>query len=462
MSTFFAKRDVYSPVLSGLSPVNFARRVASLLVMAAVLALTSVGAGAAETWTDNTGQFQVEAEFLLLHGEDVYLRRADGVTLKVPLERLSPESQQLAQRLAAEPAVETPETEEDSPAAAEAPDAAMRVLMTSMQAGDLGAAWNALPPSYQNDVNEVVRLFGENMDRDIWNAATRMLEKGVVILTDQKPFVLGWVETLEQDVDLEGLGEGMDAVAGVLNTILQSELGDLDQLKEFDGQAFMVGTGEELRQQLAALAENLQDELDPAMMPVAGGFPGMELPDLDNVQFSTVQADEDTATLRVEQNGEVEDHPMVRVEGRWLPQMMVEEWDEGIQEIKATLEAMPEQMDEAKQMLLSPMSPLRMVEGVLDQLGAARDQDEFNQVIEQITEMAGQMMGDLLGGFDEPVPFENGDELPFDFPDDEEQPFDFPDDEEQPFDFPDDEDDEEQPFGEPGFDEPADEPAPFF
>ncbi len=440
-----AKRAASATILFGPARVKLVRGLASLLALGLVCTVLGGLALAADTWTDDTGQFQVEAEFLLLHGQDVYLRRTDGVTIKVPLARLSATSQRLAQRLAAEPAAATPREEgvapdaTEAPEGAETPDAAMRVLMASWEAGDFGTLWDALPTSYQDDVNEVVRLFAENMDRDIWNAATRMLGKLTGVLKNQKPLILGWVETLEQGTDAEALGQGMDALAEILDTVLQSELGDLEQLKAFDGQAFLEGTGRQLGEQMAAMSEEWGDQLDPAMMPVPGGFPGMELPDLDNVQFSTVQMDGDTATLRVEQNGDVNDYPLVRVDGRWLPQAMVDEWDEGIAELKEQLAAMPEQLVEVKQMLLSPLSPVRVVEGVLDQLGAARNQQEFNQVIEQITEMAGQMLGDMLGGFGEFDGFENGGDLPFEFPDGEPQP-----------------------FGEPLFDEPDDEPDPIF
>ncbi len=433
-----AKRAPSPMILFGPARGKLARGFASLLALGLVWTVLGGLALAAETWTDDTGQFQVEAEFLLLHGQDVYLRRTDGVTLKVPMARLSAASQRLAQRLAAEPAAVPPHEEGVSPDAAEVPedaetpDAAMRVLMASWEAGDFGTLWDALPPSYQDDVNEVVRLFAENMDRDIWNAATRMLGKLTGILKDQKPLILGWVETLEQEADAEALSQGMDGLAEILDTVLQSELGDLEQLKAFDGQAFLEVTGRQLGEQMAAMSEEWGGQLDPATMPVPGGFPGMELPDLDNVQFSTVQMDGDTATLRIEQNGEVEDYPMVRVDGRWLPQAMVDEWDEGISELKEQLVAMPEQLDEVKQMLLSPLSPVKVVEGVLDQLGAARNQQEFNHVIEQVTEMAGQMLGEMLGGFGEFDDFENGGDVPFEFPDGEPQPFGEPDDEPDP------------------------------
>lgn len=54
----------------------------------------------AETWTDASGKRRIEADFVGLQAGEVHLKRkADGVTIKVPLKQLSAQSQQLAQSL---------------------------------------------------------------------------------------------------------------------------------------------------------------------------------------------------------------------------------------------------------------------------------------------------------------------------------------------------------------------------
>lgn len=59
-------------------------------------------AGRLRTWTDSTGKFKVEAEFLGLTNDQVKLRRKDGREVTLPLNRLSPADQQSAQKLAQE------------------------------------------------------------------------------------------------------------------------------------------------------------------------------------------------------------------------------------------------------------------------------------------------------------------------------------------------------------------------
>jgi hypothetical protein len=358
-----------------------------LLLLVALVSMAGSGAVAAETWTDDTGRHQVEGEFLALRDEMVYLLKENGVTIAVPMKRLSTESQLLARRLA------TALADDD-----EAPDAQIRAMMGRLQSGDFGALWDSLPPSYQADINEVVQTFGQNMDTEIWNAGKRVVGKAVSVLRDKKEWILGYSALEQLAAGQPAVDANWDAVVGLLDAIFQSDLTDLNQLKTFDGAAFMEGAGKAIGERLVALAEAFQEDLDPASLPVPIEFPGLEVvPRMNfaNAQITTVRVEGDTAVLRIEQaDGEAEEHQAVRVEGKWLPKDMVDDWDEGIQQAKEYLTTMmPQQLEEAKPMLLSPLSPVKIVEGVLDQLLAANDQQAFNEVIDGIMEMAGGMLG---------------------------------------------------------------------
>lgn len=76
---------------------------------AMALLLLSISALASEaeerTWTDSTGKFQVEAELADVQDGAVVLRRSDGRTVRVPLNRLSEKDQQyVAEHQSREPA----------------------------------------------------------------------------------------------------------------------------------------------------------------------------------------------------------------------------------------------------------------------------------------------------------------------------------------------------------------------
>ena len=75
---------------------------ASVAASDATASAPAAAANRLRTWTDSTGKFKVEAEFLGLAEGQVKLRRKDGREVTLPLARLSPADQQAAQKLAQE------------------------------------------------------------------------------------------------------------------------------------------------------------------------------------------------------------------------------------------------------------------------------------------------------------------------------------------------------------------------
>jgi hypothetical protein len=70
-------------------------------------------ADGSQNWTDDTGKHKMKAEFVELRDGKVTLKKADGSTVKVPLERLSPADRKRAETLAAQAAKSSAENEEN-------------------------------------------------------------------------------------------------------------------------------------------------------------------------------------------------------------------------------------------------------------------------------------------------------------------------------------------------------------
>lgn len=372
------------PNIAGTAGSRYARTIrhgTAVVSLAAVALFAFVVPAMAEVWKDRTGQFEVEAEFLGIRGMDVYLKKPNGVTIKVPLDRLSVESQQLARQLATPPAPAAPAVPA-APGAPDTPDEAARALAASLEAGNLRAIWDAMPAGYQGDVHDLIHTFAENMDADVWKAGSDLLQKAIRVLKEKKEFLLKQPALAQAPGGAAAAAENWDGLVGVLETIAGSELADLQKLKTLDISAFADGTGKKVADQLAAFAK----AADEKKMSLTD-FPGvpvdaMPLAGLGTAKFSTVKIEGDTATLRVENEGKTEDHEVVRVDGKWLPKEMVDQWQEKMQAAKDALtKDMPERLKKNKMQIILPM---QMVQGVLDQLLAAKTQEEFDQVVQQI------------------------------------------------------------------------------
>ena len=351
----------------------------------------------AETWSDTTGQFKVEASFLGIRGSDVYLKKTNGTMLKVPLNRLSAESQQLARQLAAGPVM--PATPAGGAGDTATAEAAVRAFTQQLEQGNAHAVWDALPPRYQSDVNDVVHTFAENMDAQLWSVGVGIFQKAVRVLKDKKPFILGHPALQENPVDDATMNANWDGLVGIFDLIVASELADLDKLKAVDVGQFLNGTGKQIMEKMTALAE----AVDQSGVNVED-FPGMQVDampfaQLSQMQISTISSDGDTAVLKfVTPDGEggqkEEEVKFVLVDDKWLPGELVTDWDEGMVQIKQALTGMPQQLQANKQ---KAMMPMMMVGGVLDQLLAAQTQEDFNKVIDGITQMFMPDMGDMEG-----------------------------------------------------------------
>lgn len=83
-----------------------------LTMLLLLLLASSSGFGQTRTWTDDTGEFTVEAELVAVIGKTVRLRKSDGGVIVVPLERLSEADRQHVQSHSETPAATTPATPE--------------------------------------------------------------------------------------------------------------------------------------------------------------------------------------------------------------------------------------------------------------------------------------------------------------------------------------------------------------
>jgi hypothetical protein len=236
--------------------------------------------------------------------------------------------------------------------------------------------WHALPESYQRDVTELVHEAAGKMDGELWNRSFSVVRKLSRVLTEKREFIVEHPMIAGQvEGDTE---EGWDALAEMVDVIAGSDLADLEKVKTLDVERFLAETGGDLMESLSeASALTPEDSYNKAMK------------DLGATKATIVSSSGESAVVKVEMpNQPVKEEEYVRVEGKWLPKTMVDEWPAKMAEMKASVAAFSgEEMQENKQTVLMQLS---MVEGALDQLLAAQTAEEFNAG-------AGAMMGLAMG-----------------------------------------------------------------
>jgi hypothetical protein len=229
---------------------------------------------------------------------------------------------------------------------ADTADKAVLLAIDGLNQNHPEAVWDFLPENYQHDLNELVHMFAERMDAELWQRSIAVLRKLVGVLKTKKEF----------------LAADMTPVAGLAETLLTSEVAGLENLKVFDGRRFLASTGARLMTQLRALLPNLNRLLD---------FKKVTL----------VKSKGDAATVELKTDQETTEREFVRVEGKWIPKAVAEGWIEQIGQAKARLSVLsPDNLSEIKPRIVSLLAA---VDGVLDRLAAARNHEEFRAGLEE-------------------------------------------------------------------------------
>lgn len=338
----------------------------------------------ARTWTDDTGKFRIEADFVGVRGGKVLLKKQNGITIGVPINRLSVADRRFLQ------ALNTPAPAATAGVGAGASaDQAVRQLMADLEAGKLDAAWNYLPPSYQKDVTGVVQSFASAMDAEIWDGGFRVVGKVVRVLDEKRQFIqgMGMLQEQLQDapVDQATIDAGWSALVGVLKTIVTSDISSLDKMKTMDVGSFLKTTGAKLTTQVAALSKLAGENAELSPVPIAGA---------KDVEITVVSANAQTTVLSMKAGEEVKEQVFVSVEGRWIPQEMAAEWKAGVAQARAGIDQL-QRLDEMKQVILPQ---IQQIEAVADGLLAAGTQAEFDQAVGGVMLMLAPLMAGGGGG----------------------------------------------------------------
>jgi hypothetical protein len=251
--------------------------------------------------------------------------------------------------------------------------AAVLAVVDGLKENRLDAFWDFLPASYQKDLNDLVHRFAERMDPQLWAKSVVTLRKLAGVLKEQNEYLVAirasQIENEGRQADPKALAAEMTAIGNLLETLLGSDLADLEKLKTVDGKKFLAGTGRRLLDQLRA----------------TGHDPFAELGDLSDLTVSQASSEGDSATLAIQgPDGPAKDHEFVRVEGQWIPRTIAKNWYENMMQANAWLSLLsPDNLKEDKPQIMALLSA---VDGVLNQMAAAKSQNEFMSALARAEE----------------------------------------------------------------------------
>ncbi|MCA9006744.1 MAG: hypothetical protein KDA70_15830 [Planctomycetaceae bacterium] len=272
------------------------------------------------------------------------------------------------------------------------PAESMQALLNGVENQQMEAVWQFLPASYQQDVNSLAQDFASKMDPEIYNGAFETGQRLAKILKEKKEYILNNQMIQRVPLPPEKLGELWNPTVNIISALVNSDLSSLDKLKSFDGGNFMSTTGNQLAKNMVALSD---------LAPKPDGEASFS-EKLKETKVTVVSTDGDTATIRIEApDEEPKEEQMVKVEGKWIPQNLADNWQKAMADARSKLSGLtPETLTENKQQVLAM---LKMVNDTLAQLESAKTEEEFNNTLTPVLMMALMGSQNLIGQMGQPM-----------------------------------------------------------
>jgi hypothetical protein len=267
------------------------------------------------------------------------------------------------------------------PAFPATPDGTIVAVAQSLADNHPEVFWEALPESYRADINGLTASFAAKMDPDLYDRSMALVLKFIDVIQAKQAIILASNTVQNTGADVAAIEARMTPTLAVVRTFFGSEISTLAGLAAIDWQAYLAGTGAQLMAQADAIPA--VEGKDPFVL-------------FDSLQVEVLEQTGDTARLRVTAAGEEpEEVVLTRVEDRWVPSEMAEEWQAKVAEAHARLDELtPEKVQELKG---QAMFGLAMAEGFVTQLSTIETSQEFDATV-------GPMLQGLIGNIGGFVP----------------------------------------------------------
>ncbi len=261
------------------------------------------------------------------------------------------------------------------------PDGTAKAVMNGIAENKPDIIWEAMPESYRKDVNDLIHKFAEEMDPDVYKKFFSVTEKMEKLLKDKKEFVINSEMVKLSKVKTDDLKKNYDSVVDLIAVINDSDLSNLDQLKSADGGDFLKSSGRDLMDAIATISSTMEEDQF-----------SKEMEKLKNAKVEVISSDEKTAKIKTKVGDDEEEVELVKVDDRWVPKFIADDWDEGVVMLKKQIEEMCDFIDDNK---MQAIAYLASVEGVLDAMLAIDNQEEFDASLEGVSPLVMKVLGPM-------------------------------------------------------------------
>lgn len=259
---------------------------------------------------------------------------------------------------AEEPKAVEPKAEETK-AEAMGPKETVESFIAAVKDKKFGTLATYLPARYLTDADKLIRAFGEAMDKELWDKGVTVTDRVMKIAKDKKEALIQFAVTMGAPLPADDLGKIVDGLVATWEMLKAVGLTDLEGLKTFDTAKFAAESYGKIADQLWGMIEQTSAK---AMIE-----PQMAVLETAKVELLSIEGEK--AELQITVGNESDKVTLVLVDGKWVPEDMVKDWDKGIEEGLKGVAEMKEELAKSKTEILAGIAQVEEVVGQVEKTG---------------------------------------------------------------------------------------------
>jgi hypothetical protein len=218
----------------------------------------------------------------------------------------------------------------------EAPDQVVNEAVKAVKEGNLIAVYAMLPDSYQKDVQDLYGKIAAKIDAEMYGKLWTLIDKGFAAIKKNKDKV---GEGAPMPID-----QILTPVEEFLALAKEMKLSDAEAMKALNVAAFLADNGKKLSDFGWKTAEAIQKEKVAETKKM-----------LDGIKAVAKETKENEATVTITMMDQPQDVVFVKVEGKWIPKDLADQWpkmkEEANKKLDAGLAEFEKNKEEMKKML---------------------------------------------------------------------------------------------------------------
>jgi hypothetical protein len=272
------------------------------------------------------------------------------------------------------------------------PAASFNQLMAELAEGNVGATWNAVPASWQNELNDLLRLVGEKMPAATWDKSFGLIKRIGKVLDSKSELFAGMLAAqLGPDQSKEEVVSSLKSFGKVLILLGESDLATVAKLKQVDLGAVADTTGSKLFKMILnneLLNSQIAEESEGEIKSLKAGILA--------TKAELISTEGETAKIKITSpEGKVEEEDVVKVDGKWVLKGMADDYAKSFATAK---EDLAKALDEMPKNQMQVGMVMGMLDGVIGSFEKAQSPEDIQQAIAGLGPMAGMFMGAAMSG----------------------------------------------------------------